>query len=361
MGIRFVRKSAGKLWRVLVVGAWCLLGLWAALAAYFTIPVSVWLAVLLGLGIAGLFGVALRERFFVRGRPGIPWREIRWSVAALAVTAAVAGWYFGFVTPNPNEAWIPQHDRTPVVTFEGDKVHVKNVRNFTWRTGTDFTPMYHDRVYDLNALNSMYFVKSPIFNLRPVSHVWVSCGFSDGQHVSISVEARGVKERPFGMFRSMFRQFQLIYVVGEERDVVGLRGAVWQNEVRFYPANTTDERKRALVVDMLKRADSLGKHPEFYNLIANNCMNNITYHVQRLGGRPLPSDLALLLTGFSDGAAYRYGFIDTHGLSFAQARQAFRIDEWMRHTPLDESFSLRLREQLARQVADMAAGKTQAE
>src|SRR5262249_43343279 len=158
------------------------------------------------------------------------WRDLRLPAAALAVTAGVVGWYFVFVTPNPKEDWIPPHDRMPVVTIEGDKVHVKNVRNFTRRTGTDFTPGYYERTYDLNALNSMYFAKSPIFDLRPVAHVWVGFGFSDGQHICVSVEARGVKERPFGMFRSMFRQFQLIYVVGDERDVIGLRGAIRQSE-----------------------------------------------------------------------------------------------------------------------------------
>jgi hypothetical protein len=164
-----------------------------------------------------------------------------------------------------------------------------------------------------------------------------------------------VKERPYGLFRSMFRQFQLIYVVGDERDIVGLSGTIWQNEVRFYPANTTDERKRAFFVDMLKRADSLGKHPEFYHLLTNNCMNNNTYHVYRLGGRPLPSNLMLVLTGFSDRAAYNNGFIDTNGLPFEKAREVFRTDEWMRDTPLDEGFSLRLRENLARQVNEATA------
>src|SRR5262249_3174272 len=108
-----------------------------------------------------------------------------------------------------------------------------------------------------------------------------------------------------------------------------------------------------IFVDMLKRADQLGKHSEFYNLFANNCMNNITYHVHRLGGRSLPGDLALLLTGFSDRALYEFGFIDTEGLPFDKAREAFRIDQWMQtqELPLDEDFSIRLREALAKQVA----------
>ena len=106
----------------------------------------------------------------------------------------------------------------------------------------------------------------------------------------------------------MFRQFQLIYVVGEERDVVGLRGAIWKNEVRFYPARTTPERMRALFLAMMERAHSLEEHPEFYHLITNNCMNNVTDPIRRLGGRPLPSDFRLLLTGFSDQLAYDLWF-----------------------------------------------------
>jgi hypothetical protein len=123
----------------------------------------------------------------------------------------------------------------------------------------------------------------------------------------------------------MFRQFQLIYIIGDERDVVGLRGAIWQDPVYFYPARTTQERKQAIFVDMMERAHSLEEHPEFYHLLLNNCMNNITYHLRRLGGRPLPHDLQVLLTGMSDRVAHRLGYLDTD-LPFETARQAFRVD-----------------------------------
>jgi hypothetical protein len=340
-----------RLWRVISVVSWCLLGAWTALALFYTVPLSIWPATFLALGVGVLYASALRERFFVRGRTGFPWREVRRSVAALAVTVLVAVWYFGFVKPDPNEDWTLKHERMPHVEIKPDKVHVSNVRNFTWRTATDFTPGWYDREYDLNALNSMYYVLSPIFDLDEVAHVWVCFGFSDGQHVAVSVEARGVKGRPYRLLGSMFRQFQLIYVIGDERDVVGLRGAIWENEVRFYPVRTTDERKRAIFVDIMERAHSLEEHPEFYNLFTNNCLNNLTDHVRRLGGRPLPSDLRFLLTGFSDRLLFDYGFFDTD-LPFEKAHEAYRIGEWMRQTRLDEDFSLRLRENLRRQGAD---------
>jgi hypothetical protein len=333
------------------VVAWCLLGVWTALALFYNVALPGWAATIVALAIAFLYASASGERLFLRGRQGAFWRETQRSLAALGVTAAVAVWHFGFITPNPNEDWITKHAKMPHVEVVGDKVHVGNVRNFTWHTATDFTPGYEDRVYDVSALRSAYFVISPIFNLEPAAHVWVCFGFRDGQHVAVSVEARGVNGRPFGLFPSMFRQFQLIYVIGDERDVVGLRGVARQAAVRFYPVRATKEAMRAFFLDVMERAHSLEEHPEFYNLITNNCLNNLTYHVRRLGGPATPGRLRLVLTGFSDQKAFEYGFIDTN-LPFDKAREAYRIDEWMRSTPLDETFSKRLRETLRRQGAD---------
>jgi hypothetical protein len=330
---------------------WSLLGLWTALALFYNVPLPGWAATILALAVACLSASAFRERLLVRGRQGTFWRETRRSLAALAVTAAVAIWYFGFMTPDPNQEWSTPHAQMPHVEVVGDKVHVHNVRNFTWHTATDYTPGYEHRVYDVSTLSSVYFVLSPLFYLEPAAHVWVGFGFSDGQHVAISVEARSVHGRPFHPVPSMFRQFQLIYVIGDERDVVGLRGLTHLGPVRFYPVRSTPERMRAVFLDMMERAHSLEQHPEFYNLFTNNCLNNITHHIRRLGGRELPSEVWLVLTGFSDRFAYDYGFLDTD-LPFEKAREAYRIDEWMRSTTLDETFSQRLRETLRRQGAD---------
>jgi hypothetical protein len=46
--------------------------------------------------------------------------------------------------------------------------------------------------------------------------------------------------------------------------------------------------------------------------------------------------------------AFYLGYIDTD-LPFAKARQAFRVDQWMQTTPLDDQFSQRLRETIRAQ------------
>lgn len=331
--------------------------MWTTLAAFFTAFNSFWLASLLAAGIAGIYISIRREQFRIGDWFGLPWPTKWRSTAAIGVTAIVAVYYFGFVTPDPNLDWAPEQARMPHVEIVGDKVHVSNARNFTWHTATDFTPGYYDRVYDLSKLDSMYYVVASLPMWEAVAHVFVCFGFSDGQHVAVSVEGRRMKGQPYRLIPSMFRQYQLIYVVGDERDVVGLRGAIWRKPVYFYPARASIEIKRAIFLDMMERAHSLEEQPEFYHLITNNCMNNITYHLRRLGGRPVPHDLLVLLTGLSDRVAHHFDYLDTD-LPFEQARRAFRIDGWMQQTPLDEGFSQRLREILKKQEA---AAKAEAE
>lgn len=350
-----IRRWFARLWKWSRVFAWSLLGLWSALAIFYTAPVPSWLATTTAVGVGLLYCLAIREPFHLLGWFGTSLHSKRFSTLALLATAGFSVWYFGVMKPDTNVEWAIEQSRMPIVEIKGDKVYISNVRNFTWRSATDFTPGWYDRVYDLNKLTSMYYVIAPFPLVEGVAHVFVSFGFSDGQHVAVSVEGRRVKGRPYRLIASMFRQFQMIYIIGDERDVVGLRGAIWKKAVFFYPARTTQERKRAIFVDMMERAHDLEENPEFYHLITNNCMNNITSHIRRLGGRPVPHDLSVLLTGFSDRVAYNFGFIDTD-LPFEKARQAFRVDQWMQTTPLDEGFSKRLRETLRRQVAEMGGG-----
>lgn len=349
-----LRRTIAALWLLGTLIAWLGLGLWTALAVYFKAPVARWLALALSISILLMFIGATRERVHLWQLWHAPWPAKRRTLTALAVAAVVAIGYFRFVTPDHNQVWSPEQARMPIVEIDGDLVTVTHVRNFAWRSATDFTEEFDRRVYDVSKLSSMYYVVVPMPAFDGVAHVFVSFGFSDGQHVAVSVEGRRRLGQPYEMIPSLFRQYQLIYVIGDERDVVGLRGAIWKKPVYFYPARTTTERKRAIFLDMMRRAHDLEDHPEFYNLITNNCMNNITAHLRRLGGRPLPHDLSLLLTGLSDRAAYNLGYLDTE-LTFPQARQAFRVDGWMQETPLDADFSRRLREQIARQVAEAKA------
>lgn len=356
----FVRKAAVWVGKAFAACTWWGLALWTTLAVYFTLCDRFWLAALLAALVAGIYVAARREKFRLYQWPQLSWPAKWRSTLAFAVSAVVAVYYVAFVTPNADIDWAPEQARQPHVEFiedsidgdsvSGKRVHVDHVRNFTWRTATEFEPAFYNRTYDVNQLDSMYYCVAAMPLWEGVAHVFVSFGFTDGKFVAVSVEGRRPEGVPYRLIPSMFRRFQLMYVVGDERDVLGLRGAIWKKPVYFYPVRSTPERKRAIFLDVMERAHSLEEHPEFYHLITNNCMNNITWHLRRIGGRAVPGDLRVLLTGFSDRVAYYMGFIDTD-LPFAKAREAFRVDQWMQTQPLDAEFSKRLREQLKKQEA----------
>lgn len=353
----FVRKTFAWCGRFACGLGWWFVGIWSALAIYFTGPGATWFTGALAAAVVALFWFARREPLRLWQWFHKSWPEKRLTTTALVAATAIGIYYFGFVTPDTNVEWSPEQARHPIVEIDGDKIHVQNVRNFTWRSRTDFTPGFYDRTYDLSKLNSMYYVVAPMPGLDAVAHVFVCFGFSDGQTVAVSVEGRRRLGQPYQLIPSMFRQLQLMYVVGDERDVVGLRGKIWRTPVFFYPARATPERMQAIFKSMMQGADQLEEHPEFYNLIWNNCMTRILMHLRRLGGHSLPHDLQVLLTGLSDRTAFNLGYIDTD-LTFEQARRAFRVDPWMETTPLDETFGERLRETIRRQEAEeRKAGK----
>ena len=356
VGMNFVRRALAWCGRFCCAFGWWFIGVWSALAIYFTGPGPKWVTGALAAAILWLFWRGRREPLRLWQWFRTAWGDKRWTTLALTGATAIAIYYFGFITPDTNVEWSPEQARNPIVEIDGDKIHVQNVRNFTWRSRTDYTPGFYDRTYDLSKLNSMYYVVAPMPGLDAVAHVFVCFGFSDGQTVAVSVEGRRRLGQPYQLIPSMFRQLQLMYVVGDERDVVGLRGKIWKVPVFFYPANTTPERMRAIFTSMMEGAHQLEEKPEFYNLIWNNCMTRILMHLRRLGGHSLPHDLQVLLTGLSDRIAFNLGYIDTD-LNFEQARRAFRVDEWMQTTPLDETFGQRLRETIQRQEAAEREGK----
>lgn len=335
--------------RIAATLLWVAIGLWTSLAVYFAAPLPMWAAGGLGLAIFALFVAGMLERV-PRNAPAGSWRGCRVKLAALGVAGLVAVLFFSLTHPDPDWDWTPEQAHQPRTTFDGETARVEFVRNFAWRSRTDFTPAWETRTFDLSKLESMAYVVVPLGSFEGAAHVFVCFGFADGAFVAVSVEGRRRTGDAYRVVPSMFREYQIIYLVGDERDIVGLRGKVWGQPVRFYPARISPERARAVFRSMLERANALRERPEFYHLVLNNCLTNITRHLREID-TPLPHDLALVMTGLSDRVAYRLGYIQTD-LPWERAREAFRIDGWMRTAELDEGFSRRLREELARREAE---------
>ena len=271
--------------------------------------------------------------------PGASRRRTAWVFAGLAVLS-VAAWQLK--RPSAARDWTRDMKRAASVTVEGDRVTIEGVRDCRYRTRDDFDVRYVDRVFTLSALRTVDFVVERFHAFKGLAHTLLSFGFEDGEHVCISVEIRRERGEGFGPIAGMFRQFELMYVVGTEQDLVGLRTNHRKSEVWLYPIKTTPERKRRLFTRMLERASGLQERPEFYNTLTSSCTTNIVDHVIELVPDRIPFDWRVFMPGYSAELAYELGLIDTT-LSFAEAETHFRIDTLAQQGPVDAAFSRRIR------------------
>jgi hypothetical protein len=239
--------------------------------------------------------------------------------------------------PRLDRDWAVDHARLATATFHEGLVTVEDVRNFSWRTLSDFDTRWSSRTYVLGDIRSVDYVVVPFGKFQGMAHSFLTFGFDDGRHVSISVEIRREEGEVFGPIRGMFRQYELIYVVGDERDLIGLRANIRNNTVYLFPIRAARDQVSNLFVSMLRRANALAEAPEFYNTLVNNCATNILRHVNELLEDPHPYSLRVAVPGYSARYAYDHGLMDTEQ-SFLKARERFRINArsgWIKEDLLD--------------------------
>lgn len=274
-----------------------------------------------------------------------PWKALalRSGLVLLAAVAGVGAWQLS-LRPSHERRWVPEQAVLPQVTITGDTARVAGLRDFAHTSDTTAVRRYVRRTYDLRRIRRVWYVLSP-FNpdWRGPAHSFFSFEFEGGEFVSVSVEARREVGEAFSTWRGALRQYELIVVVGSERDLVGLRAVTWDDPVYLYPGRATPAQARTLFVALLRRAEALERQPEFYNTLTNNCTTNLLDAVNAVRERPIAYGLPVLLPGYSDQLAYEEGLIDTD-LPLDRARVAFRINERAMAAARLPDFSRRIRE-----------------
>jgi hypothetical protein len=301
---------------------------WAVLAVYYSnLPWS-WLRFALAVGVAS-FGV---WALWVRRGPRSPWAF--WIVFLLTLA------WFSLISPSHDRPWRKEVAVMPTATVEGDRVRLIDVRNFTYRARDDFDVRYEEREVSLAHLTSIDFFIS-YWTAGPIGHTFLSFNFDNAPPVSISIETRPEIGEGYSPIASLFKQYELIYVVGDERDIVRVRTNHRDEEVFRYRILTSPENARRLFLVYLDRVNELAVRPEFYHLLSNSCTVNIVRYANA-SGREGGFDVRHLLNGLIDRYFYDTRLIDT-SLPFAELRRRAKINEQARQAGDAPDFAERIR------------------
>ncbi|HID82428.1 MAG TPA: DUF4105 domain-containing protein [Chromatiales bacterium] len=244
--------------------------------------------------------------------------------------------------PRLDRNWTADQKVLADISFNEETVTIRNIRNIAYRSIDDYDVSFYDKTIKLDEIESAWYLVEP-FGRFGAAHTLASFGFKDGSYIAVSAEIRKEAGEKFSPLKGILRNYELVYVVADESDVIKLRTNYRKDEVRLYPIKADKEKIQSVFIDMLKRAQKLAMEPEFYNTITNNCTTNLVQHVRKFSDKDIPwYDLRYLMPEHSDEVAYSAGILNTD-LSMNEARQVFSITIKAQHCSEREDFSACIR------------------
>ena len=327
--------------RVATVAGQVLLGLLTAAA-------GVWGA--LALGFAGPHDASLRyalaAAFAVASLAaliGLGLRRWRAYAAYPVLFALLLTWYFS-IAPSNERDWQTDVAKLPYAAIEGDTVTLHNIRNFDYRSETDYTPAWYDKRYDLAKLEGVDLVA--VYWMGPaIAHVFLSFAFAGGDHLAISIETRKEEGEGYSTVKGFFRQYELYYVVADERDVIRLRTNYRHDppeDVYVYRLQGPIEDGRRLFLEYMSKINGLKASPEFYNSLTTNCTTNIWMNA-RVNPEHVPFSWKILASGYVPEFLYEHGRLAAGGLPFAGLQRRAHVNARARAADAAADFSRRIR------------------
>jgi len=320
-----------------VAGALIILGAtaWGALALFYTGPPPEGLRTLLA-GLFGLAGLVAAVVFLFSRR--------RWRAAG-AFAAMFLLWvvWWSTIRPSNDRDWQTEVAVLPYATIDGDLVTMHNIRNFDYRSETDFTPAYYDKTFDLRQLDSVDMIA--VYWMGPeIAHIIVSYGFAGRDYLAVSIETRKERSEEYSTLKGFFRQYELFYVVADERDVIRVRTNYRKDppeEVYLFRVHGPTENARRLFLDYVREINSLKEHAEFYNTLTTNCTTSIFMHT-RVNPGHMALNWKLVLSGYTPAYVYEQGRLDT-SLPLEELKKRSRINDAARAADHAPDFSQKIR------------------
>ena len=279
-----------------VLLSWCI---WSSAALAIDLPKS-WPARLLS---GGFVGAVLGILIVVQGWP-------KKVLGVIALCAAVTGWWLT-LEPSNERNWEPDVSFTPYAEIDGDNITIHGVRDCDYRTELDYTPHWNTRTVQLSKLTGVD-IFICYWGSPWIAHPFLSFQFEDQNPICMSIETRKEVGESYSALLGFFRQFELIYIVAEERDLVRVRTQYRVNEDAYlFRTTVSTERARAIFLDYLKTLNAMHENAVWYNALTTNCTTGVRMHAVATTKNPKPWDWRILLPGKSDELLYMRGVLDS--------------------------------------------------
>ena len=247
---------------------------WGSLAIYYSDLSSESLRTGLAIG----FALAAALAFLL-----LPNRK-RILVGFLIVFAVIVAWWLKIPASN-DRTWQRDVALLPYAEVRGDLVTVHNIRNLAYRTETDFDARYYDKTFDLKQLDSVDLI-AVYWMGDAIAHVMISFGFQERDFVSFSIEIRKEDGEEYSTLKGIFKQYELTYIVGDERDLIRVRTDLRNppEDVYLFRTRISQENARKFFLEYIRQINSMKDQPEWYNTLTTNCTTNVVRHVRAFGG-----------------------------------------------------------------------------
>jgi hypothetical protein len=320
--------------RILAIVTIAGMTIWAVGALYYSpILPQAWRA-----GAAASYAVITLLAFIFLPRRG------RTTVVAVIAFAVLVGLFFRVPASNDRD-WETEVAQLPYATINGDIITIHNIRNFDYRTEADFDPRWETRTYNLSKLDSADII-AVYWAGKAIAHVMVSFGFEGKDYLTVSIETRKEKGESYSTLAGFFRQYELYYVVADERDVVRVRTNYRQpqEDVYIYRVKGPLGNLRRVFLDYIKSLNDLRERPSYYNTLTTNCTTSILFHT-RMNPEAPPMSWKVLLSGYVPDYLYELGRLDT-ARPFAELEKLSLVNARAHAADRDPAFSQRIREGL---------------
>jgi hypothetical protein len=308
-----------------------LLTLWAMAALYVDVRIAALRVPMTLIYVLGI--IALLFKF----------KGSRWAAALCLVGfCCVLVWWLT-LKPSNEGNWQPDNDRTAWAEIDGDRVTLHNLRNCDYHTETDYANCWSDRTLDLSQIRAADLFLTN-WGIPFASHPIVSFQFGDNEHVAFSIEARYKAGQAYSTILGCFRQYGLIFVAADERDVIRLRTNYRKDEeVYLYRVKVQPEVARAMFLTYVTYLNKLRDHPEWYNQVTRNCTTTLQKPLAADVNNPQPWNYQFLLNGTLDVLLYDRGRLVTDGLPFPELKQREHINAAAQVAGLSPDFSALIR------------------